>query len=205
MQRQWRFSQHFLIRYLSFSSKFLIALAKNCVKGWKNVFRLIRFDWHNIFFSINWKNYFDRSILVISMTVLVRHLLTSEFRAGPFSTIIVSLLGFIPQTSACWGTSQLVPKYTSSFKFRYKSIVFEFALQVVLGRSWHGSHRATNFKKWLFQSICSILCVLLSRHFSLVPNCLREARFSVLSMETISTQNSLTCSVVIWPTAKLNY
>ena len=24
-----------------------------------------------IFFSINWKNYFDRSILVISMTVLV--------------------------------------------------------------------------------------------------------------------------------------
>ena len=71
MQRQWRFSQHFLIRYLSFSSKFLIALARNCVKGWENVFRLIRFDWHNIFLSINWKNYFDPSILVISMTVLV--------------------------------------------------------------------------------------------------------------------------------------
>ena len=31
-----------------------------------------------IFFSINWKNYFDRSILVISMTVLVRRVRQSD-------------------------------------------------------------------------------------------------------------------------------
>ena len=43
-----------------------IVLAKSGVKGWKYVFRLIDI----IIFSINWKNYFDRSILVISMTVL---------------------------------------------------------------------------------------------------------------------------------------
>ena len=49
-----------------------MALAKNGVKGCKNVFRLIdiSIDILVILFSINWKNYFDRSILVISMTVL---------------------------------------------------------------------------------------------------------------------------------------
>ena len=46
-------------------------MAKNGVKCWKNVFRLIDITIDIIFFSINWKNYFDRSILVISMTVLV--------------------------------------------------------------------------------------------------------------------------------------
>ena len=46
-------------------------MAKNGVKGWKNVFRLIDIIIDMIFFSINWKNYFDRSIVVISMTVLV--------------------------------------------------------------------------------------------------------------------------------------
>ena len=35
------------------------------------MFRLIDIIIDIIFFSINWKNYFDRSILVISMTVLV--------------------------------------------------------------------------------------------------------------------------------------
>ena len=35
------------------------------------MFRLIDITIDIIFFSINWKNYFDRSILVISMTVLV--------------------------------------------------------------------------------------------------------------------------------------
>ena len=59
-----------MIEYLSFSSKFLLALAKNGVKGRKNVFRLIDITIDIIFFSINWKNYFDRSILVISMKVL---------------------------------------------------------------------------------------------------------------------------------------
>ena len=49
-------------------------MAKNGVKGWKNVFRLIDITIDIIFFSINWKNYFDRSILVISMTVLVIHI-----------------------------------------------------------------------------------------------------------------------------------
>ena len=34
------------------------------------MFRLIDITIDIIFFSINWKNYFDRSILVISMTVL---------------------------------------------------------------------------------------------------------------------------------------
>ena len=46
------------------------ALAKNGVKGWKYVFWLIDITIDIIIFSINWKNYFDRSILVISMTVL---------------------------------------------------------------------------------------------------------------------------------------
>ena len=36
----------------------------------KNVFQLIDITIDIIFFSINWKNYFDGSILVISMTVL---------------------------------------------------------------------------------------------------------------------------------------
>ena len=45
-------------------------MANNGVKGSKNVFRLIDIIIDIIFFSINWKNYFDRSILVISMTVL---------------------------------------------------------------------------------------------------------------------------------------
>ena len=36
------------------------------------MFRLIDISIDIIFFSINWKNYFDRSILVISMTVLCR-------------------------------------------------------------------------------------------------------------------------------------
>ena len=35
------------------------------------MFRLIDIMIDIIFFSINWKNYFDRSILVISMTVLL--------------------------------------------------------------------------------------------------------------------------------------
>ena len=35
------------------------------------MFRLIDKTIDIIFFSINWKNYFDRSILVISMTVLL--------------------------------------------------------------------------------------------------------------------------------------
>ena len=35
------------------------------------MFRLINISIDIIFFSINWKNYFDRSILVISMTVLI--------------------------------------------------------------------------------------------------------------------------------------
>ena len=35
------------------------------------MFRLIDITIDIIFFSINWKNYFDRSILVISMTVLL--------------------------------------------------------------------------------------------------------------------------------------
>ena len=35
------------------------------------MFQLIDITIDKIFFSINWKNYFDRSILVISMTVLV--------------------------------------------------------------------------------------------------------------------------------------
>ena len=35
------------------------------------MFRLIDKTTDIIFFSINWKNYFDRSILVISMTVLL--------------------------------------------------------------------------------------------------------------------------------------
>ena len=73
MQWQWRFSQHFLIEYLSFSSKFLLALARNG-KKWrkrlKNVFRLNDKTIDIIFVLINWKNYFDRSIHVISMTVL---------------------------------------------------------------------------------------------------------------------------------------
>ena len=46
-------------------------MAKNGVKGWKYVFRLIDITIDIFFFSINWKNYFDRSILVILMTVLV--------------------------------------------------------------------------------------------------------------------------------------
>ena len=36
------------------------------------MFRLIDISIDMIFFSINWKNYFDRSILFIAMTVLVR-------------------------------------------------------------------------------------------------------------------------------------
>ena len=48
-------------------------MAKNGVKGCKNVFQLIDITVDIIFFSINWKNYFDRSILVISMTVLLEH------------------------------------------------------------------------------------------------------------------------------------
>ena len=35
------------------------------------MFRLIDIIIDIIFFPINWKNYFDRSILVISMTVLL--------------------------------------------------------------------------------------------------------------------------------------
>ena len=35
------------------------------------MFRLIDKTSDIIFFSINWKDYFDRSILVISMTVLI--------------------------------------------------------------------------------------------------------------------------------------
>ena len=35
------------------------------------MFRLIDITIDIIFFSINWKSYFDRSILVISMTVLL--------------------------------------------------------------------------------------------------------------------------------------
>ena len=45
-------------------------MAINVVKVGKNVFPLIDIIIDIIFFSINWKNYFDRSILVISMTVL---------------------------------------------------------------------------------------------------------------------------------------
>ena len=72
MQRQWRFSQHFLIEYLSFSSKFSLVSAKNGKKGvksWKKVFRLIDITIDIIFFSINLEDYFDRLILVMSMTV----------------------------------------------------------------------------------------------------------------------------------------
>ena len=83
MQRQWRFSQHFLIEYLSFSSKFLLGLAKNGVRGWKNVFRLIDITIDIIFFSINWKNCFDRSILVISMTVLFITMCDCELNGCP--------------------------------------------------------------------------------------------------------------------------
>ena len=36
------------------------------------MFRLIDITIDIIFFSINWENYFDRSILVISMTVLLK-------------------------------------------------------------------------------------------------------------------------------------
>ena len=35
------------------------------------MFRLIDITIDIIIFSINWKNYFDRSILVMSMTVLI--------------------------------------------------------------------------------------------------------------------------------------
>ena len=38
-------------------------MAKNVVKGWKNVFRLIDITIEINFFLINWKNHFDRSIL----------------------------------------------------------------------------------------------------------------------------------------------
>ena len=41
------------------------------LKPGKNVFRLIDIMIDIIFFSINWKKHFDRSILVISMTVVV--------------------------------------------------------------------------------------------------------------------------------------
>ena len=40
-------------------------------KAEKNVFLLIDITIDMIFFSINWINYFDRSTLVISMTVLL--------------------------------------------------------------------------------------------------------------------------------------
>ena len=60
---------------LSFSSKFLLMLAKYGNKWCKrlkkcNVFRLKDITIDILFFTINWKNYFDSSILVISMTVL---------------------------------------------------------------------------------------------------------------------------------------
>ena len=55
-------------------------MAKNGVKGRKNVFRLIDIIIDIILFSINWKNDFDRSILVISMTVLVDIAVSNRFK-----------------------------------------------------------------------------------------------------------------------------
>ena len=52
-------------------------------KGWKNVFRLIDIKIDIIFFSINWKNYIDRSILVISMTVLISGSASIASRSRP--------------------------------------------------------------------------------------------------------------------------
>ena len=46
------------------------------------MFRFIDITIDIIFFSINWKNYFDRSILVISMTVLIY---TTKSYLNPFS------------------------------------------------------------------------------------------------------------------------
>ena len=43
------------------------------------MFRLIDITIDIIFFSINWKNYFDRSILVISMTVLLMGQVTTVY------------------------------------------------------------------------------------------------------------------------------
>ena len=47
------------------------------------MFRLIDITIDIIFFSIDWKNYFDRSILVISMTVLTSALPSSQQQTRP--------------------------------------------------------------------------------------------------------------------------
>ena len=50
---QWKFSKHFLIEYLSFSSKFLLVLAKMAKKCCKRLKKCVSSNWHN-----NWQYFF---------------------------------------------------------------------------------------------------------------------------------------------------
>ena len=57
------------------------------------MFRLFDITIDIIFFSINWKNYFDRSILVISMTVLDDTVIDTSFEFVDIIGIMVPLAG----------------------------------------------------------------------------------------------------------------
>ena len=63
------------------------------------MFRLIDKIIDIIFFSINWKNYFDRSILVISMTVLVYCAGLGFFRKKRISSRTTEETWFLPYFS----------------------------------------------------------------------------------------------------------